>query len=386
MSVWQGKKIGQSFVLVGAMENNYSWIDYAPGRETGTGQDSESGRDAGLLDSYSRTITGVVGQVAEAVVHIQVQKPVSERLAVPGERRPGGQRAPGGGRQPGNELVPKGEPKLAPGSGSGFIISTDGFVVTNNHVIENAREIRVSLADGRTVNAELKGADPSTDIAVLKIDVSGLKALVFANSEKLQPGQIAIAIGNPLGLQHTVTAGVVSALGRTLRANNGRLIDDIIQTDASLNPGNSGGPLVNSLGQVIGVNTATILSAQGLCFAVSANVAAFVAGKLIMEGRVKRAYLGIAGQVVNLTGRMVAANRLEKNTGVYVYEVVADQPSYNNEIHTGDIIVTCNGKAVGTVDELHKMLSAEVIGRSIELEVLRNGRKAVLHAIPGEMR
>jgi len=356
------------------MENNYSWIDYAPER------------DAGLLDSYSRTITGVVGQVAEAVVHIQVQKPVSERAGAPGERLPRGERGPGE-RGPGNERLPeRGEPKLAPGSGSGFIISTDGFVVTNNHVIENAREIRVSLADGRTVNAELKGADPSTDIAVLKIDVTGLKALTFANSEKLQPGQIAIAIGNPLGLQHTVTAGVVSALGRTLRANNGRLIDDIIQTDASLNPGNSGGPLVNSLGQVIGVNTATILSAQGLCFAVSANVAAFVAGKLIMEGKVRRAYLGIAGQVVNLTGRMVAANRLEKNTGVYVYEVVADQPSYNNEIHTGDIIVACNGKAVGTVDELHKMLNAEVIGRSIELEVLRNGRKAVLHAIPGEMR
>ncbi|HMI60177.1 MAG TPA: trypsin-like peptidase domain-containing protein [Puia sp.] len=373
MSVWQGKKIGQSFVLIGDMENNYSWVDYAPGLDGETGR--ESGRDAGLLDSYSRTITGVVGQVAEAVVHIQVQKPVSERAAAAGERSPRGERRPGNG-----------EPRLAPGSGSGFIISTDGFVVTNNHVIENAREIRVSLADGRTVNAELKGADPSTDIAVLKIDVTGLKALTFANSEKLQPGQIAIAIGNPLGLQHTVTAGVVSALGRTLRANNGRLIDDIIQTDASLNPGNSGGPLVNSLGQVIGVNTATIMSAQGLCFAVSANVAAFVAGKLIMEGRVKRAYLGIAGQVVNLTGRMVAANRLEKTTGVYVYEVVADQPSYNNEIHTGDIIVACNGKAVGTVDELHKMLSAEVIGRSIELEVLRNGQKAVLHAIPGEMR
>ena len=330
------------------MENNYSWIDHAPQR------------DAELLDSYSRTITGVVGQVAEAVVHIQVQKPVEDRR--------------------------KGAPKLASGSGSGFIISTDGFVVTNNHVIEQARDIRVSLADGRTVSAELKGADPSTDIAILKIDVTGLKALSFADSEKLQPGQIAIAIGNPLGLQHTVTAGVVSALGRTLRANNGRLIDDIIQTDASLNPGNSGGPLVNSLGQVIGVNTATILSAQGLCFAVSANVAAFVAGKLIMEGKVKRAYLGIAGQVVNLTGRMVAANRLEKNTGVYVYEVVADQPSYNNEIRTGDIIVSFNGKAVGTVDELHKMLNAGVIGSSIELGVLRNGQKTLIHAIPGEMR
>jgi S1-C subfamily serine protease len=258
--------------------------------------------------------------------------------------------------------------------------------VTNNHVIENARDIRVSLADGRTVTAELKGADPSTDIAVLKIDVSGLKALSFADSEALQPGQIAIAIGNPLGLQHTVTAGVVSALGRTLRASNGRLIDDIIQTDAALNPGNSGGPLVNSLGQVIGVNTATILSAQGLCFAVSSNLAAFVAGKLIMEGRVKRAYLGIAGQLVNLTGRMIAANRLEKQTGVYVYEVVPDQPAYNNAIRVGDIIVSFNSHPVGTVDELHKQLNADVIGQSMQMEVLRNGRKTTLEVIPGEMR
>ena len=343
-------------------------------------------RDEELLDSYSRTITGVVGQVAEAVVHIQVQKPAEDRKA--DGRKPDGRPGQWGGDGPtgrgGNGPTERGE-RLAPASGSGFIISTDGFVVTNNHVIENARDIRVSLADGRTVTAELKGADPSTDIAVLKIDVSGLKALSFADSEALQPGQIAIAIGNPLGLQHTVTAGVVSALGRTLRASNGRLIDDIIQTDASLNPGNSGGPLVNSLGQVIGVNTATILSAQGLCFAVSSNLAAFVAGKLIMDGRVKRAYLGIAGQLVNLTGRMIAANRLEKQTGVYVYEVVPDQPAYNNAIRTGDIIVSFNGHAVGTVDELHKQLNAGVIGRSVSLEVLRNGRKTALEVIPGEM-
>jgi S1-C subfamily serine protease len=330
------------------MEKIYSWIEHAPRR------------DGELLDAYSNTITGVVGQVAEAVVHIQVQKPVNDKRT----------------RQT----------SLMPASGSGFLISTDGFVVTNNHVIENAREIRVALADGRTVNAELKGTDPSTDIAVLKIYETGLKSLSFADSEALQPGQIAIAIGNPLGLQHTVTAGVVSALGRTLRANNGRLIDDIIQTDAALNPGNSGGPLVNSLGQVIGVNTATIQSAQGLCFAVSSNLAAFVAGKLIMEGRVKRAYLGIAGQLVNLTGRMIAANRLEKNTGIYVYEVVADQPVFNNEIKTGDIIVAFNGKGVGTVDELHKQLSQDVIGRTAKLEVLRNGRKTELTVIPGEMK
>ena len=330
------------------MENQYSQINYAPGA------------DGKLLDAYSRTITGVVGQVAEAVVHIQVSKPVNDRRTK--------------------------EQKLAPGSGSGFLISTDGFVVTNHHVIENAQDIKVSLADGRTVNAELKGTDPSTDIAVLKIYETGLKALSFANSENLQPGQIAIAIGNPLGLQHTVTAGVVSALGRTLRAGNGRLIDDIIQTDASLNPGNSGGPLVNSLGQVIGVNTATIISAQGLCFAVSSNLAAFVAGKLIMEGRVKRAYLGIAGQLVNLTGRMIAANRLEKNTGVYIYEVVPDQPVYNNQIKTGDIIVAFNGRPVGTVDELHKQLGEAMIGRSVQLDILRNGRKETIHAIPGEMK
>ena len=365
------------------MENNYSLIDYAPRHY----------HDAELLDSYSRTITGVVGQVAEAVVHIQVQKPADES------------------RSKGPKLA------LVPASGSGFIISTDGFVVTNNHVIEQARDIRVSLADGRTVNAELKGADPSTDIAILKIDVTGLKALSFADSETLQPGQIAIAIGNPLGLQHTVTAGVVSALGRTLRASNGRLIDDIIQTDASLNPGNSGGPLVNSLGQVIGVNTATIASAQGLCFAVSSNLAAFVAGKLIMEGRVKRAYLGIAGQLVNLTGRMIAANKLEKQTGVYVFEVVPDQPVpepleaarpsgqtsdvsrgwasfsgqpgtgiYNNEIKTGDIIVSFNGHPVGTVDELHQQLSAQVIGLSMFMDVLRDGHKKTLRVIPGEMK
>jgi S1-C subfamily serine protease len=330
------------------MKNNYSWIDHAPKA------------DQELLDVYSRTITGVVGQVAEAVVHIQVQKLQKDRR---------------------NK-----EPVMTPASGSGFIISTDGFVVTNNHVIENAAEIRVALADGRIVSAELKGADPSTDIAVLKIYETGLRSLSFADSESLKPGQIAIAIGNPLGLQHTVTAGVVSALGRTLRATNGRLIDDIIQTDAALNPGNSGGPLVNSLGQVIGVNTATIASAQGLCFAVSSNLAAFVAGKLIMEGRVKRAYLGIAGQQVNLTGRMIAANRLEKNTGVYVYEVVPDQPVYNNEIRTGDIIVAFSGKSIGSVDELHQQLNQEVIGRAVKLEVLRNGRKTECNVIPGEMK
>jgi S1-C subfamily serine protease len=316
--------------------------------------------DAALLDAYSRTITGVVSSVAPAVVHVQVQK----KAVDPRTKRE----------------------RTMPGSGSGFIISSDGFIVTNNHVIENAKSIQVSFADGKTVNAELKGADPSTDIAVLKIYESGLKALSFADSDALQVGQIAIAIGNPLGLQHTVTAGVVSALGRTLRANNGRLIDDVIQTDASLNPGNSGGPLMNSSGHVIGVNTATIISAQGLCFAVSSNVAAYVAGKLIIEGRVKRAQLGLAGQLVNLTDRMIAVNKLATRTGVYVFEIVPDSPAYNHHIQNGDIIVGFNGQPVASVDDLHKLLSEKTIGIPSELAVLRGGRKTLINVIPAEMK
>jgi len=330
------------------MTDTYSFIDYRPAN------------DLELLDAYSKTITGVVASVAEAVVHIQVKKEVVDRRT--------------------------NKKELAPASGSGFIISSDGFVITNNHVIEKSKEIRVALADGRLVNAELKGADPSTDIAVLKIYETGLRPLAMADSDELKPGQIAIAIGNPLGLQHTVTAGVVSALGRTLRATNGRMIDDIIQTDASLNPGNSGGPLVNSLGQVIGVNTATIASAQGLCFAVSSNLAAYVAGKLIMDGRVKRAYLGIAGQLVNLSERMIAANRLEKRTGVYVFEIPADHPVQNNQIRVGDIIVAFRDKPVGTVDDLHRELNEKVIGLESTLDVLRNGRKTTLNVVPGEIK
>lgn len=316
--------------------------------------------DSILLDAYSKTITGVVSTVAPSVVHIQVQKHTKDRRT--------------------------GKPTLMPASGSGFIISSDGFIVTNHHVIENAAAIHVSLADGRTVTAELKGLDPSTDIAVLKIYESNLKWLSFADSDALQVGQIAIAIGNPLGLQHTVTAGVVSALGRTLRANNGRLIDDVIQTDASLNPGNSGGPLMNSAGHVIGVNTATIASAQGLCFAVSSNLAAYVAGKLIIEGRVKRAQLGLAGQLVNLTERMIAVNKLNTKTGVYVFEVVPDSPAANHQIRTGDIIVGFNEQSVASIDDLHKLLNEKVIGLSSQLAVLRQGRKVLLDVIPAEMK
>ena len=315
--------------------------------------------DARLLDAYSSTITGVIGKVAPAVAHIQVEKKVADR---------------------------RGKVQLMPSSGSGFVISSDGYLITNHHVIEDALKIQVYFSDGRHQNAELKGTDPSTDIAVLKIYDNNLRALSFADSDQLQAGQIAIAIGNPLGLQYSVTAGVVSALGRTLRAKNGRLIDDIIQTDAALNPGNSGGPLVSSSGNVIGVNTATIPSAQGLCFAVSSNLSSYVAGKIIMEGRVRRAYIGIAGQMVNLTERMIAANKLQKNTGVYIFELVADANVYNRELRVGDILVELDGKPVGSVDDMHKLLSYEMIGVRKQVAVLREGHKYNVNIIPGEMK
>ncbi|HWV64778.1 S1C family serine protease [Chitinophaga sp.] len=320
----------------------------------------QASNDRSLLDAYSQTVTGVVGTVAESVVHIEVQKKVSDQRTR--ERRTQG------------------------GTGSGFIISSDGFIITNNHVVENADSIKVSFTDGRRVNAEIKGTDPSTDIAVLKIDESGLKAMPLADSSALQVGQIAIAIGNPMGLQYTVTAGVVSALGRTLRASNGRLIDNVIQTDAALNPGNSGGPLVNSSGQVIGVNTAVIASAQGLCFAISSNLAAQIAGQLILHGKIRRAQLGIAAQPVNLSSRMIGANKLNTHTGVYVFETVPDGNFYNSELHIGDIIIAFDGKPVTSVDDLHLLLSDKQIGRKIPVEILRGGRKQVVEVIPGEIK
>jgi S1-C subfamily serine protease len=316
--------------------------------------------DRQLLDAYSATITGVVRNTAQAVAHIQVIKKTKNR----------------------------GTGKIVelPASGSGFVISTDGFMVTNHHVIENALSIKATFANGNVFNASLIGADPSTDIAILKVYEGDLKPLQFTDSDQLEPGQIAIAIGNPMGLQHSITAGVVSATGRTLRANNGRLIDDIIQTDAALNPGNSGGPLVNSEGKVIGVNTAVIAATQGLCFAVSSNLAGYVAGHLIMHGKVRRAHLGVAAQPVNLTPRMIGANQLKTKTGVYVFEILGDVNVLNNQLRIGDIIVEMEGKPVATVDNLHKYLDETVIGKKTTLHILREGRKQLITVIPGELK
>lgn len=316
--------------------------------------------DKQLLDSYSVTVTGVVKNVASAVVHIRVMRKVRDPRT--------------------------GKDVEQTAFGSGFVISTDGYIVTNNHVIENTPSIMVTFVDGVELNAALIGADPSTDLAVIKVYGGDLKPLHFANSALLEPGQIAIAIGNPLGLQHTVTTGVVSATGRTLRANNGRLIDEIIQTDAALNPGSSGGPLLNSEGRVIGVNTAVISAAQGLCFAVSSNLTAYIVGQLILNGKVMRAQLGIAAQPVILTQRMIEINQLKTKTGVYVYEINNRSEINNKELRAGDIIVEFDGNPVGTVDNLHKYLNETVIGKKVNLAILRGGRREIISVIPGELR
>jgi len=315
--------------------------------------------DRQLLDSYSTTVSSVVKSTSQAVVHVKVTK----RGTDPRTRQSVEQS----------------------GSGSGFVISSDGFIITNHHVIEGAMNIMVAFSDGLEMSASLVGTDPSSDIAVLKVYDGELKPLQFSNSDLLEPGQIAIAIGNPLGLQHTVTAGVVSATGRSLRAGNGRLIDDIIQTDAALNPGNSGGPLVNSDGKVIGVNTAVITSAQGLCFAVSSNLAAEIAGQLILKGKVKRAQLGVAAQGVKLSQRIINANQLKLQTGVYIFEILKIQGIDNRQLLIGDIIVEFNGHPVGSIDNLHKYLKEDVIGLQVSLCVLRGGRKQLLTVVPGEL-
>lgn len=306
--------------------------------------------DEALMDAYSQTVSRVYRDMAPAVVHIRNLR--------------------------------EGAKGATESMGSGFIISSDGYVLSNHHVTEQARELWVTLTSGEVIKAEWKGSDPSTDLALLKIDSRSLPSLAFADSDELLPGQIAIAIGNPYGLQQTVTAGVISAVGRSLRAGNGRLIDDVIQTDAALNPGNSGGPLLNSAGQVIGVNTAIISSAQGICFAVSSNLASFITGELMMKGKVTRALIGIAGQTVKLSARMREYNRLENHTGVFVFEVMKVNALNHRKIQYGDIIVGFNGNKVESIDGLFKYLTAQTIGQPVTISLLRNGKLQQVIVVP----
>ncbi len=317
---------------------------------------SDVSADDSLLDEYSRSLVSAVSRVAPAVVNIEIQ-----------------QRA-------------KSRERDAAGSGSGFVIAPDGFILTNSHVIHHAIRIVVNLSDGREYPAQLIGDDPETDLAVIRIDASQLTHVRLADSESLRVGQIAIAIGNPLGFQASVTAGVISALGRSMYSQSGRLIDNIIQTDAALNPGNSGGPLVNSAGEVIGVNTAMIRPAQGICFAIASNTAKLVAGWLIRDGRIRRSYIGVAGQNVPLHRRVIRFYNLPLETGVLVASVEKDSPAQRAGLREGDIIVAFNERPIGTIHDLHKMLVSEQIGVTARLLIIRHTEKLELSILPAESR
>ncbi len=315
-----------------------------------SGDFSPSLGDDQLLDVYSKTIAAVVRRVAPSVVNIRVQS---------GERGPGG--------------------------GSGFVLSRDGFILTNSHVVHGAREVEVTLHDARVYPAHLIGSDPETDLAVIRINAPDVQHVRLADSAQIQVGQIAVALGSPYGFQQTVTAGIVSALGRSMRSESGRLMDEIIQTDAALNPGNSGGPLVNSAGEVIGVNTAVILPAQGICFAIASNTARVVAGWLIKDGRIRRSSIGVAGQNVPLHPRVVRFHRLPNDSGVQVMEVEPRSPAALAGLHAGDTIVGFNGQPIPSVDALHKQLIASAIGVPLPLMFLRGTEKLFCTVVPREL-
>jgi len=309
-----------------------------------------------ILDAYSNAVISATGKVSPSVVQIISKQAESNQ----------------------QNNLPQG------GTGSGFLISAEGFIVTNSHVVNNTKGLEVNLPDGTTYQAEVKGDDPSTDIAVIRIYGKNFPYTRFGDSKKLNVGQLVIAIGNPFGFQYTVTAGVVSALGRSMRSYSGRLIDNIIQTDAALNPGNSGGPLVNSAGEVIGINTAIIKWAQGLCFAVGSSTAEYVVGKLITEGRVRRALLGIAGQTILLPQRVINYNHLQIDRGILIQQVLPTKNADNSKFSPGDVIVGFNHIPVGSVDDLYLQLNENYIGKEVEIDILRKGIKKLVNAIPVE--
>jgi S1-C subfamily serine protease len=315
--------------------------------------------DERILDAYSAAVTRAVEAVGPSVVKIDVRSR---------------------GRSGEKESA---RPRPA-GSGSGFVFTPDGLILTNSHVVHRARGLGVTLQDGRTVEADLVGDDPETDLAVIRVRAGDLPAVELGDSSKLKPGQLVIAIGNPFGFHASVTAGVVSALGRSLRAQSGRLIDGVIQTDAALNPGNSGGPLVDSRGHVIGVNTAVILPAQGLCFAIPANTARLVASQLIRDGRVRRAYLGIGGQVVRLRRRLAREHGIPNDQALMVVHVEKGSPAQIAGLREGDVIVAFGEAVVAGVDDLHRVLTDAHIGRRSRLAILRAGERSHVDIVPAE--
>jgi S1-C subfamily serine protease len=306
--------------------------------------------DGELLDAYSAAVTSAAARITPSVVNIEV-KTQGQR----GERR---------------------------GGGSGFLFTPDGFILTNSHVVTGASSIDVTLIDGARCSASVIGNDPDTDLAVVRVSAPNQIPARLGDSDSIRPGQLAIAVGSPLGFQTTVTTGVVSALGRTMRAQSGRLIDSVIQTDAALNPGNSGGPLVNSHGEVIGVNTAVILPAQGICFAIAINMAKFVAARLIRDGRITRSYIGVSGQSAPIHRRLVRFYNLEVESGVLVLGLEKESPAASSGLREGDVIIAFGDKLVATVDHLHRILTEEQVGRRSQLTVIRGTEKLTLSVVP----
>jgi S1-C subfamily serine protease len=313
-----------------------------------------------LMDAYSRAVISAAEKVSPSVVYIQVRQKMTGRDN------------------------PRRGPQETQGGGSGFIFTPDGFVLTNSHVVHNATTIEVTLPDGHKYQAELIGDDPDTDLAVIRINAPNLVPAHLGEAQKVRVGQLVVAIGNPYGFQYTVTAGVISALGRSLRAQSGRLMDDVIQTDAALNPGNSGGPLVNSRGEVIGVNTAMILPAQGICFATSIDTAKFVASRLIRDGKVSRSYIGLAGQNVPLPRRIVRYYNLPVESGIMVISYDGNSPAKRAGIQEGDIIVGFDDHSIAGIDDLHKLLTEDRIGHKSSLVIMRGTEKLALEVVPEE--
>jgi S1-C subfamily serine protease len=308
--------------------------------------------DQALLDAYSRAVIDVVDRVGPAVVRLDVKA----------------HNGPTHG-----------------GTGSGVVVAPDGLVLTNSHVVGGATRVDVATIEGRSLGARVVGDDPDTDLALVRVDASvTLPAATLGNSKRLRRGQLVIAIGNPLGFESTVTTGVVSALGRSLRSRSGRLIDDVIQTDAALNPGNSGGPLVSSHGEVVGINTAVIMGAQGICFAVASNTANFVLGELVRHGRVRRAFIGIAAQQFTLSRRLRHAASLAQESAVMIATVESGSPAERAGLHAGDVILALDGTAVTGADDLIRLLAGDKIGRTVEIETLRNGSRHALSLVPDE--
>jgi S1-C subfamily serine protease len=308
--------------------------------------------DQALLDAYSRAVIDVVERVGPAVVRIDVKGKDTRRQG---------------------------------GTGSGVVVAPDGLVLTNSHVVGSAAQISVTTTEGRSLTARLVGDDPDTDLALVRIDAPvTLPAATLGNSKLLRRGQLVIAIGNPLGFESTVTTGVVSALGRSLRARSGRLIDDVIQTDAALNPGNSGGPLVSSRGEVIGINTAVIMGAQGICFAVAANTANFVLGELVRHARVRRAFIGIAAQQIALPRRLRHAAGLTQESAVTVATVEPGSPAERAGVKAGDIIIGLDGTKITGADDFVRALDGEKIGRTVAMQTVRSGSLLTVPVIPEE--